>query len=130
MSQTDKPEAVPAPDEQEEHARGVREFIREAWSQALVAVSATEEEVQKIVSRVGGWAEMGPEEARRLAAELTERLRGERHQLEAGVETAVGKALAPFAIPSRDDLAGLHARVSVLEARIDRLLARRARAPQ
>jgi BMFP domain-containing protein YqiC len=43
------------------------------------------------------------------------------------VETAVHKALGPFGIPTREDLAGLHARVSVMEARLDRLLARRTR---
>lgn len=114
-------------DGQEERAKGIAEFVREAWSQALVAVTATEEEVGKIVSKVGGWVEMGPEEARRLAAELSDRMKGERNQLETRVEIAVGKALAPFGIPTRDDLAGLHARVSVMEARIDRLIARRTR---
>jgi polyhydroxyalkanoate synthesis regulator phasin len=101
------------------------EFAREAWTQALVAVNATEEEVQRIVSRVSGWVEMGPEEARRLRAELSDKLRSERDQLEAGIESAVKKALMPFRVPSMEDLAALHARVSVLEARVDRLITRR-----
>jgi polyhydroxyalkanoate synthesis regulator phasin len=116
---------IETPDSAADDANGIREFIREAWSQALVAVNATEEETQKIVNRVSGWVEMGPEEARRLGAELTERLKSERDQLEAGVESAVGKALAPFRFPSKDDLAGIHARVSVLEARVDRLINRK-----
>ncbi len=88
------------------------EFAREAWTQALVAVNATEEEVQRIVSRVSGW-------------ELSDKLRSERDQLEAGIESAVKKALMPFRVPSMEDLAALHARVSVLEARVDRLITRR-----
>jgi polyhydroxyalkanoate synthesis regulator phasin len=109
----------------QEHHRGALEAIREAWSQALVAVSATEEEVQKILARLTTWVEVGPEEARRLGVELTERLRSERIQLEEGVESAVTKALTPFRLPSRDDLTTLGARVEALEARVDRLLLRR-----
>jgi polyhydroxyalkanoate synthesis regulator phasin len=117
-----------SPESGEHEHKSAVEFVREAWSQALVAVNAAEEEVQKIVSRVSGWVEMKPEEARRLGVELSDKLRAERNQLEAGLESAVQKALTPFRIPSRDDVAALHARVSVMEARIDRLLARRARA--
>lgn len=108
-------------------AHGLVEFAREAWTQALVAVNATEEEVQRIVSRVSAWVEMGPEEARRLRMELSEKLRGERDQLEAGIESAVKKALTPFRVPNKEDLAALHARVSVLEARVDRILSRQHR---
>jgi len=109
----------------QEHHRGAVEAVREAWSQALVAVSATEEEVQKIIGRLTGWFEVGPEEARRLGVELTERLRGERIQFEEGLEAAVKKALTPFRLPNREDLTALSGRVSTLEARIDRLLLRR-----
>jgi polyhydroxyalkanoate synthesis regulator phasin len=124
---TAQPESVALEGAEQENNKSVFEFAREAWSQALVAVNAAEEEVQKIVSRVSGWVEMKPEEARRLGVELSDKLRAERNQVEAGLESAVHRALTPFRLPSRDDLAGLHARVSILEARIDRLVARRAR---
>lgn len=121
-----QPDPIPqTPEAAADEANGIREFVREAWSQALVAVNATEEEAQKIVNRVSGWVEMGPDEARRLAVELTEKLKSERDQLEAGVEAAVNKAMSPIRFPSRDDLAGLHARTSVLEARVDRLINRK-----
>jgi len=113
-----------------DRTRGMGEFIREAWGQALVAVSATEEEVQKIVGRVTNWVEMGPEEARRLGVELSDRLRRQRDELESSVETAVRKAVAPFRLPSREDLSALHARLTALEVRLDRAIEKRSPGPR
>jgi polyhydroxyalkanoate synthesis regulator phasin len=106
--------------------RRVGEVIREAWSQALVAVSATEEEVQKIVGRVTAWVEMGPEEARRLGAELSDRLRKERDELESSLDLAVRRALTPFRLPSREELNALTARLGALDLRIEQVLAKRS----
>lgn len=114
--------------EETERQRSVGEFVREAWSQALVAVNATEEEVQKILGKVTSWVELRPDEARRLGQELSERLRRERDVLEQSVESAVQKALTPFRIPTRDEIQTLQARLAALETRIDAALARRAAA--
>jgi polyhydroxyalkanoate synthesis regulator phasin len=108
-----------------ERQRSVAEFFRETWSQALVAVSATEEEAQKILGKLTTWFEVGPEEARRLGQELSDRLLRERRELEDTIEVAVRRALTPFRLPSREDLSLIHARMTELEARVDRLLARR-----
>lgn len=115
--------------EETERQRGVGEFVREAWSQALVAVNATEEEVSKIVGRLTNWVDFGPDEARRLRLELSERLKQERNVLEQSMETAVHRALLPFRLPSRDDIQGLQSRMTALESRLDAALARRASAP-
>lgn len=109
-----------------ERQRSIAEFFRETWSQALVAVSATEEEAQKILGKMTNWVEMGPEEARRLGQELSERLRRERDELEGTIEVAVRRALAPFRLPAKEELNVLHARLTEIEARIDRLAALRA----
>lgn len=122
---TQTPVATPqteAPDE----AGSLAGYAREAWSQALVAVNDTSEEVQKILDRAAGWAELGPEEARRLAVELTDKLKHERDLLEATLETAVRRAITPFRLPSRDEVAALDGRLTAIELRIDQLLARRA----
>jgi polyhydroxyalkanoate synthesis regulator phasin len=110
-----------------EHEQGLASYVREAWSQALVAVNDAGDEVQKIVHRMTGWVELGPEEARRLSVELAEKLRRERAELEATVEAAVAKAAGPFRLPSRDDVAALDARLKSLEGRVDALLASRRR---
>ena len=101
------------------------EFFKETWSQALVAVSATEEEAQRVLAKVTGWIEMGPEEARRLGLDLADRLRQERNELEESIELAVRRALAPFRLPSREDLHNLNARLANLESRIEALAAAR-----
>jgi polyhydroxyalkanoate synthesis regulator phasin len=110
-----------------EAEHGLAGYFREAWSQALVAVGDAGDEVQKIVHRLAGWVELGPEEARRLTAELAERLRRERGELEATVETAVARAAGPFRLPTRDEVGALDARLSGLERRVDALLASRRR---
>lgn len=109
----------------EEQRRGVFEYVREAWSQALSSVSAGEEEVQKIMGRLGGWIEGGPEEAKRLGLELTERLRDQRGELEETLNAAVRRAVAPFRLPSPDDVQELAARLDRLEERVQRLAERR-----
>jgi polyhydroxyalkanoate synthesis regulator phasin len=117
----------PVRSEADERQRSVGEFVKEAWGQALVAVSATEDEVQKILGRVTGWAEMGPDEARRFAAELTEKLRRERGELEDTLQAAVKKALTPLRLPDREEIGRLASRLDALEARIARLAEKRAR---
>lgn len=110
---------------EEERSRGVGEFVRDAWGQAIVAVSAAEEEVQRFLGRVGELVEVGPEEARRLAAELTERLRTERSELEERVDVGVRRTLGALRLPSLDDVSQLDARLDRIEERLERLLANR-----
>lgn len=110
---------------EEEHSRGVGEFVRDAWGQAIVAVSAAEEEVQRFLGRVGELVEVGPEEARRLATELTERLRNERSELEERVDVGVRRTLGALRLPSLDDVSQLDARLDRIEERLERLLANR-----
>ena len=117
----DKPEQK-QPDERD---RGFVEYVRDAWSQSLVAVNAAEDEVQKIVGKLGGFVEFGPDEGRRLAADLSEKLRRERDELEHAFEAAVRKAVAPFRLPTRDQIAQIDGRLDQLEERLDKLLAAR-----
>lgn len=121
---TESPQPGESVEHRGERVPGLTERVRHVWGQALFAVSATEEEVQRVLSRLAGWVEMRPEEARRLAAELTVRLHNEREQLEQSIETAVRSAIRPFRLPSRSELAELDERMSRLESRIDALLAR------
>ena len=104
---------------------GLAGYVREAWSQALVAMGDTTEEVQKILSKVAGWVEVGPDEARRLVIELADKLKHERDELEGTVEAAVRRALSPFRLPSREEVAALGERLGEIEQRVDQLSARR-----
>jgi polyhydroxyalkanoate synthesis regulator phasin len=104
---------------------GLASYVREAWGNALVAVGDAGDEVQKILSRIGGWVEMRPEEARRVAAELSERLRQERLQIEEALDGAVRRSVAPFRLPTREQLSDIEARLEAIEGRLDRLAAKR-----
>lgn len=125
MSAVLNEESAPLTDE--ERSRGVGEFVRDAWGQAVVAVNTAEEEVQRFLGRVSELVEVGPEEARRLAFELTERLRTERSELEDRVEAGVRRTLGALRLPSLDDVAHLDARLDRIEERLERLLAKRQR---
>lgn len=125
MSAVQNEESAPLTDE--ERSRGVGVFVRDAWGQAVVAVNTAEEEVQRFLGRVSELVEVGPEEARRLAFELTERLRTERSELEDRVEAGVRRTLGALRLPSLDDVAHLDARLDRIEERLERLLAKRQR---
>lgn len=120
-------DSAPAPGDERrgDRAAGLTERVRYVWGQALFAVSATEEEAQRVLARLAGWVEMGPEEARRLTAELTTRLQNERAEIERSLETAVRAAIRPFRLPARAELEAIEQRISRIETRIDALLERR-----
>lgn len=108
-----------------ESSRRLADYVRDAWSQAIVAVNTAEEEVQRFLGRISDFVEVGPEEAKRLAVELTVRLNNERSELEERLEHNVRRTLQSFRLPSPADVAALDARVNRIEARLERLLAAR-----
>lgn len=110
-----------------ESSRRLADYVRDAWSQAIVAVNTAEEEVQRFLGRISDFVEVGPEEAKRLAFELTVRLNNERSELEERLEHNVRRTLSSFRLPSSADVAALDARVNRIEARLERLLAARQR---
>lgn len=109
----------------EERSRSLVEYVRDAWSNALVAVSTAEDEVQRLMGRIGEFVEVGPEEARRLASELTERLLAERDELEQRVEESVRRTLGSVRLPSLEDVSNIDARLDRIEERLERLFAAR-----
>ena len=98
--------------------RTLGEIFEHLWSQALVAVSAAEDEVSKAVGRlaeVAGWSQ---EEARRQVRELSERLVAQRRELNRVVEEGVKKALVRVKVPRRDELLDFGRRLDRLAERI------------
>jgi polyhydroxyalkanoate synthesis regulator phasin len=110
----DQPEAP-----REKHA--VAEAFERVWSQALLAVSTAEEEVNRALQRVAATAGWSQEEVKRLAREFTERLAGHRKDLEHSVEVAVRGALSKVKIPRREELQEFEERLTRLSERIDAL---------
>lgn len=97
------------------------ETFERVWSQALLAVSTAEEEVARSVQRVAEVAGWSQEEMLRQAKLLTERLTGQRKDLEHNVEEGVRRALLHFKIPRRDEIQDIEARLVRLAERIDAL---------
>ncbi|HYH98995.1 phasin family protein [Hyalangium sp.] len=110
----DKPEAP-----REKHA--VAEAFERVWSQALLAVSTAEEEVNRTLQKVATTAGWSQDEVKRHAREFTERLVGHRKDLEHSVEVAVRGALSRLKVPRREDLQDFEARLDRLSERIDAL---------
>jgi polyhydroxyalkanoate synthesis regulator phasin len=90
------------------------EFFQQIWSQALTTVAHTEEEAQKLLSRVHG---VSQDEARKLG----ERLAGQRRDLERRVEEVVKASVSRLRVPRRDELTQLNARLDALAARLEAL---------
>lgn len=99
----------------------VVETFERVWSQALLAVSTAEEEVNRTLQRVAATAGWSQDEVKRHAREFTERLVGHRKALEHSVEEAVRGALAKVKVPRREELQEFEARLTRLAERIDAL---------
>jgi polyhydroxyalkanoate synthesis regulator phasin len=93
------------------------EVFERIWGQALLAVSAAEEEAARALQRASEAAGWSQEEARRQVREFAERLVGQRRDLERNVEEGVKGALTRLRVPRREEL-------SEVQSRLDRLLAR------
>lgn len=99
----------------------VTEIFHQVWSQALVAVTGAEEEATKLIGRIQetvGWSQ---EEARKQVREFSDRLVGQRRDVEKRLEEAVKQSLSLLKVPRRDELAQLSARVDELTRRMENL---------
>lgn len=103
----------------------IQSMFKEAWSSARAGVNAAEAEAEKVLGRIG----VTPEDVRRHARELGERLDSQRRGLERGLDDAVRRAANRFRIPTRDDLETLQKRLDAVAERVD-ALTRREAAPQ
>jgi hypothetical protein len=105
--------------------KSVPELFRDAWSQALSAVSSAEDEAHRALTRVSDLAGWGQDEVRRHTREFADRLVGQRREVEKSIDQGVRRALARTKPPRREEVEALTQRVDALGVRIDRLVARR-----
>lgn len=99
--------------------RSLTEQLERAWSQALLAVSAVEDEAGRWVQRVAGLAGWGPDELRRHRTEWAARLSGQRQELERFVEERVRGAIAHLQLPKRETIHEIDRRLTALSRRVD-----------
>lgn len=99
----------------------IQTLFKEAWSNALAGVNAAEQEAEKVLTRIADVAGFSPEDVRRQARELGERLTAQRREVERAVDDAVRRATNRFRIPSREDLEALQRRLDAVAQRLDAL---------
>jgi polyhydroxyalkanoate synthesis regulator phasin len=99
----------------------IQTLFREAWSNALAGVNAAEQEAEKVLTRIADAAGLSPEDVRRQARELGERLTTQRHEVERAIDEAVRRASNRFRIPSKEDLESLQKRLDSVAQRVDAL---------
>jgi polyhydroxyalkanoate synthesis regulator phasin len=99
----------------------IRETFKEAWSSALAGVNAAEAEAEKVLGKLADAAGFSPDEVKRHARELGERLVTQRKDLEKAIDDAVRRTANRFRIPTQADIEALSKRVDAVSARIDAL---------
>jgi polyhydroxyalkanoate synthesis regulator phasin len=100
--------------------RRLPDVFRDAWTQALSAVSNAEEEAQRALARV--WS---PEEVRKNAQAFAEKLVGQRKEVEKSIDAGVKRTLARSKLPRREEVEALRARATALSARVNALAQKR-----
>lgn len=117
--------------------------FKEAWTSARAGVTAAEQEAEKVLSRLRGAAKLSPEDVRRTARELSEKLTlqgrefgeklttqrreigerfvSQRRELERAIDETVKRAVSRFKIPTRDDLDALKKRLDAISDRVESL---------
>jgi hypothetical protein len=99
----------------------IQALFREAWSNALAGVNAAEQEAEKVLTRIADAAGLSPEDVRRQARELGDRLSAQRREVERSIDEAVRRAANRFRIPSQEDLEALRRRLDTVASRLDAL---------
>jgi poly(hydroxyalkanoate) granule-associated protein len=99
----------------------IRETFKEAWSTAVAGVNAAEAEAEKVLGKLADAAGFSPEEVKRQARELGERLVAQRKDLEKAIDEAVRRTANRFRIPTQADIDALAKRVDEVAARVEAL---------
>ncbi|HZH02914.1 MAG TPA: phasin family protein [Myxococcaceae bacterium] len=107
----------------------VIETFEKVWGQALVAVSAAEEEATRVVSRISDLAGWSQDDVKRQVRELTQRLDSQRRALERSVDEGVRRAVLTWRVPRRDELQALEQRLDAVSRRIEARWVRGVRNP-
>ena len=82
----------------------LRAVLQESWSKAVVAASSVEQQAEQVLAKLSakvGQGAIAPEQARKLASEIAERLSAQRKELKAQVDAAVSRAFDQARVPTR-----------------------------
>ncbi len=97
------------------------DLFKEAWSHAVAGYSAAEQEAERVLSKLADAAGLSPDDVKRHARELGERLALQRWELERAIDDAARRAANRFRIPTKEDIDLLEKRLDAISRRIDSL---------
>lgn len=97
------------------------EAFQQFWGQALVTLTGAEEEAARLLGRVQGLAGWSQEEARRQVREFSERLAGQRREIEKRVEDTVKQSVSRLRLPRHSEVSQLTTRLDALARRVENL---------
>jgi polyhydroxyalkanoate synthesis regulator phasin len=97
------------------------EAFQQFWGQALVTLTGAEEEAARLLGRVQGLAGWSQEEARRQVREFSERLAGQRREIEKRVEDTVKQSVSRLRLPRHAEVSQLTTRLDALARRVENL---------
>lgn len=102
--------------------QGIPQALKELWFVTLGALSLSVEEIPKTVEEFVRRGSLSRKEARKLVAQLTDRVNRNRKVLEKKIETNVTRAVRQLKFPSRDEIQGLVKRVTKLGQQVAQVM--------
>lgn len=108
-------------DQKQAEKKPVVELFQQVWSQALMAVTGAEEEAARMIGRFQEALGSSQEEALKQVRDFSDRLTGQRRDVEKLMEDAVKQSMSVLKVPRRDELAQLSVRLDELARRLENL---------
>ncbi|WP_379156955.1 phasin family protein [Paenibacillus sp. sgz5001063] len=97
------------------------DLFKKAISLGVGLTIVSKEKVEKVVEELVKRGELAPSESKALVDRLVERGEEERGMFKSAVHEQVERVLKDLKIPVQSDVAGLEARIAVLERRVAEL---------
>ncbi len=101
--------------------KSVAEAFQQLWSQALQTVTGAEEETAKLFAKLQGLAGLSGEEGKKMVRDLSEKLAGQKKDVEKRLEETVHQALKSMRVPRKEEIAQLSARLDAVTRRVEAL---------
>ncbi|UQZ33929.1 polyhydroxyalkanoate synthesis regulator [Paenibacillus sp. PK3_47] len=102
------------------------DLFKKAISLGVGLTIVSKEKVEKVVEELVKKGELAPSESKALIDRLVDRGEEERGAFKAAVQEQVQRVLKDLNVPGHNDIAGLEARIAVLERRVAELEAESA----
>ncbi len=97
------------------------DVVRKMMLAGIGAVALTHDEIEEFINKLVDRGEIAKKDREELFKEMRERHKKFHHGEEDHLHKRVSKMMEHFSVPTKDDLAELHKKLSDLETKIDEL---------